>query len=169
MRKYSSLIIAAGAIAVVAISVTVAKPFNHRLDLKCYFKDAQGLRAGAEVRVAGARVGSVTSVKVRPELRDQPVEVSMTLNTPYDLKIPSDAVVTLETAGVLGEIFPEINVQRATGAPVPNGGVLSSQEMVSITPQQWAECVSNLVDRKPCNLAAKDALDKSAPPDTQKH
>jgi len=164
------LIIAAAAIAGVTLFLTLAKPPRQRLDLKCYFRNAHGLRPGARVRVAGVEVGLVTSVRVRPELRDHPVEVSMTLDTPYELKIPSDSVVTLEAAGVLGEIFPEINVQRATGPPVQNGGVLSSQVMLSVTPQQWAECVSNLlVDRKPCNLAAKDALDKSAPPDTQKH
>jgi ABC-type transporter Mla subunit MlaD len=170
MRKYSSLVIAAAAIVAVVILVTVGKPHGHRLELKCYFKKAPELRAGAQVRVAGVEVGSVTNVRVRPELREHPVEVSMTLNTPYELKIPSDAVVTLEAAGVLGEIFPEINVQKATGPPVQSGGVLSSQEMLTVTPQQWAECISNvLVDRKPCNLAAKDAPNKSAPPDTQKH
>jgi phospholipid/cholesterol/gamma-HCH transport system substrate-binding protein len=169
MPKYSSLITAAAAIAAVAIFVTLGKPFRHRLDLKCYFQNALGLREGARVRVAGVEVGSVTNVHVRPELRDHPVEVSMTLNTPYELKIPSDAVVTLEAAGVLGEIFPQIDVQTATGSPVHNGGVLRSREMVSVTAEQWAECVSNLVDRKRCNLGAKAPETHSTPATPEKH
>jgi ABC-type transporter Mla subunit MlaD len=117
MWRHPSLIIAAAAIAGVTLFLTLAKPPRQRLDLKCYFRNAQGLRPGARVRVAGVDVGSVTSVRVRPELRDHPVEVSMNLDTPYELKIPSDSVVELEAAGVFGEVFPQIDIQDTSGPP----------------------------------------------------
>jgi phospholipid/cholesterol/gamma-HCH transport system substrate-binding protein len=162
------LIIAAAAIAAVTLFATLAKPHEERLDLKCYFQNAQGLRPGARVRVAGVEVGSVTSVRVRPELRDHPAEVSMNLDTPYELKIPSDSVVTLEGAGVFGEVFPQIDIQGATGPPVQNGGILRSREMVNTTPGQWAECLSNLAEHKPCSLGAK-APPADATPGSEHH
>jgi phospholipid/cholesterol/gamma-HCH transport system substrate-binding protein len=157
MWRHPSLIIAAAALAAVTFFVTLAKPHEERLDLKCYFQNAQGLRPGARVRVAGVEVGSVTSVRVRPELRDHPAEVSMSLDTPYELKIPSGSVVALEAAGVFGEVFLQIDIQGAIGPPVQNGGILPSREMVSTTPEQWAEFLSNLVEHKSCDVGAKAA------------
>ncbi len=157
MPKYPSLIIAGAAVAAVGIFLTLGKASARQLDLKCYFQDARGLHAGARARVAGVEVGSVTSVRVRPELHDHPAEVAMTLNTPYELKIPNDSIVILETAGLLGEVFPEISLHGATGPPLQSGGVLKSAPNETVTPQQWAECLSNLADHKPCDLRGKSA------------
>jgi len=72
------------------VFLTVAKHSSHHLLLKTYFQDAHGLRAGAPVRVAGVDVGRVTEVRVRPELKEHAAEVRMSLQTPYELKIPED-------------------------------------------------------------------------------
>lgn len=161
--KYPSLIIAAASVAAVGIFLMLGKPSGYRLDLKCHFRDAQGLRAGARVRVAGVEVGSVTSVRVRPELREYPAEVAMTLYTPYELKIPSDSTVSIETTGVMGDVVAQINIQDASGPPLQSGGVLKSRASDSPTPRQWAECLSNLVDHKPCNLSPNGAAANSVP------
>src|SRR5258708_256005 len=109
MGKHPSLTIVAIAVVGAAIAFALARPSGHSLDIKCYFKDAEGLRPGAKVRLAGVEVGIVTSVRVRPEFRDHPAEVVMILQTPYELKVPDDAVVTLESAGVLGATYAQIN------------------------------------------------------------
>ena len=114
------------AVAGVVLVVALAKPNHHTLELKCYFKDAQGLRAGAKVRMAGVEIGTVTGIRVRPELRENPAEVSITLQTPYELKVPSDSVVRLRSAGSPGDVFAEIDMQNASGPPVANGGVLKT-------------------------------------------
>jgi phospholipid/cholesterol/gamma-HCH transport system substrate-binding protein len=121
-------------IAVIAFAVLFSYPrlFAHRIELRVYFQNANGLRAGAPVRLAGVGVGTITSVRARPEMQTAPAEVSMRLGTPYELNIPNDSTVSLETAGVLGETFAEINVLEASGAPVKNGGVLKSDQI----PQQ---------------------------------
>src|SRR5215831_15007079 len=99
----------------VLLFIVLARPSGYHLRLTCYFENAGGLKAGAPVTVAGVKVGSVTSVRVRPEMRERPAEVTMLLQTSYELKIPNDAIVVLETAGVLGETFAEINIRNATG------------------------------------------------------
>ncbi|HYG99446.1 MAG TPA: MCE family protein [Terriglobales bacterium] len=81
------------------------------MHLTTYSSDGHRLRAGAPVRLAGVEIGFVQTVRVRPELKDHPVEVVMTIDTPYDLKIPRDAIVSLETAGVLGETFANIDLR----------------------------------------------------------
>ena len=52
----------------------------------------------------------------------------MLLQTPYELNIPGDAIVSLATAGVLGETYPEIDLQGSSGAPAKQEGTLKSRE-----------------------------------------
>ena len=104
-----------------------AKQPQHHLLIKTYFQDAHGLRAAAPVRVAGVDVGRVTEVRVRPELKEHAAEVSMLLQTPYELKIPEDAIVSIATAGVLGETYAEIDLRGSSGAPAAEGGTLSQE------------------------------------------
>ncbi len=100
LLRISTLV--AVAIAALAIVIVGHWPAGHRLTVKAYFANVGGLREGAFVRIAGVDIGSVKSVHVRPELGPEPVEVVMILNPPYEIKIPSDSTVSLETAGVLG-------------------------------------------------------------------
>ena len=140
----------------VLLFILLARPSGYRLRLTCYFDNAGGLKVGATVTVAGVKVGSVTSVRVRPEMREHPAEVTFFLQTPYELKIPNDAVVTLETAGVLGETFVEIDVRTATGPPVKDGGTLNTRPMGRATMQPLLDCTSNLAEHKPCDLVKKE-------------
>jgi phospholipid/cholesterol/gamma-HCH transport system substrate-binding protein len=162
MGKHPSLTIAAVVVVAVGLVIALARPAKSHLDVKCYFQDAQGLRVGAKVRLAGVEVGSVTGVRVRPERRDQPAEVMLSLQTPYELNIPNDSVVTLETAGILGEVFPEIDIRGASGPPLQAHGVLKTSTSVTPTPQEWLECFSNVVEHKPCDLRGRGASIKQS-------
>jgi ABC-type transporter Mla subunit MlaD len=163
MGKHPSLTIVIVAVAGAAIALALARPVTHPQVIKCYFKDAQGLRLQAKVRLAGVEVGTVTSVRVVPERHDYPAEVVMTLQTPYELKVPDDAVVTLESAGVLGETFPQINIGDATGPPLRSGGELKTRPSENPTTEQLLQCFSNIVDHKPCDLRHKgDNANESA-------
>ena len=101
-----------------------SKVHNRGLVVKTYFDDAKGLREGAPVRLAGVDIGRVTSVRARPEMRDSPAEVVMLISTPYPLNIPRDATVSLARAGLLGETYPQIEIQAAGGPPAVTGAVL---------------------------------------------
>jgi ABC-type transporter Mla subunit MlaD len=163
MGKHPSLVIAALALLSIALVIALAKPSQPHLRVKCYFQDAQGLHAGARVLMAGVEVGTVTSVRVRTELRDNPAEVIMFLQTPYELKVPNDSVVALEAAGVLGEVFPEIDIRGASGPPLMPDGVLKTRISDAPTSQQWAECLSNVAAHKPCDLRGRGVSSKQSP------
>jgi phospholipid/cholesterol/gamma-HCH transport system substrate-binding protein len=109
------------------IFLALRGPAGHRLELTTYFADDQGLRRGAPVRLAGVDVGSITVIRVRPELRDNPAEVKLTLLTDYELKVPNDSTISLNRSGVLGETFAEIDVHEAVGPAVANHGTLKSK------------------------------------------
>src|SRR5436190_14893237 len=120
-------------VGVVVVGTAMAVMFfyprllTHSLELRAYFQNAHGLRAGAPVRLAGVEVGRVTSVRARPEINAAPAEVQMKLQTPYELSIPNDSTVFLATAGLLGETFVEIDVAKASGSPIKNGEVLKER------------------------------------------
>ncbi len=101
---------------------------SHRLIVRTHFQNAQGLRPGARVRVDGLDVGLVKDIRVSAQPGNLPIEVRMAITTPYVLTIPSDAIARLQTDGVLGPTFVEIDTHLATGPPLADNGTLSSAE-----------------------------------------
>ena len=116
------------AIGVVTLSLFFAGPKLYKQELRSYFPDGNSLRNGADVRIAGISVGHVKSVKVRPELKPFPVEVVLQIQTPYELRIPQDAVATMATTGVLGETIVDIDIKDAVGPALGNHGTLRAAE-----------------------------------------
>jgi len=106
----------------------------HRIHVTGYFSDARGLKRGAPVRLAGVDVGTVESVRVRPEQKEQPVEAKLLLSTPYEMQVPDDSVVLLATAGLLGDTFAEIDSRSAKGPPIRDNAVLRSQATADSIP-----------------------------------
>jgi len=143
-------------LALLAISLLlIGKPFAHKLVVKSYFTDANGLRSGAAVRLAGVDLGSVTSVRVRPESKDAPVEIVMALKTGYELKIPNDSTVSLETAGVLGQTLVEIDSHAASGPPIQSGSTLKAQPTGNLTTEELIAKFATAF-----NLSTAEALEK---------
>jgi ABC-type transporter Mla subunit MlaD len=103
---------------------------NKELLLTACFDDASGLRPNALVRVAGVDVGTVSQVQALPGQKDCPAEAQLAIATSYELKIPDDAIARIETQGVLGPTFVNIDVHRATGGPIKNHGILKTAPTV---------------------------------------
>jgi len=98
-----------------------------RQDIKSCFDDAGGLRAGAAVRIAGVDVGNVRSVRANPQNKNCPAEVEMALATTYEIRIPKDSIAETNTAGLIGEVYVNIDSTQASGAPIENYGYLKSR------------------------------------------
>jgi phospholipid/cholesterol/gamma-HCH transport system substrate-binding protein len=120
-----ALIIAVGVAAFGSLLLNRLRYF--RQDLKSCFDDAGGLRAGAPVQIAGVNVGTVHGVRAHPQDRNCPAEVEMVLATTYDLRIPKDSIAETNTAGLLGEVYLNIDTSHAVGLPVENYGYLRSK------------------------------------------
>jgi len=103
--------------------------FTHRITLRSYFDNASGLRKGAPVRLSGVDIGNVTNIVIvnEKDRRLTPVEVTMRVTTKYIYDLQRDSTTSLDTAGVLGETYLDIDSSQAVGAPVQDGDVLSTQ------------------------------------------
>jgi phospholipid/cholesterol/gamma-HCH transport system substrate-binding protein len=103
--------------------------FTRRITLKSYFDNAQGLRVGAPVRLSGVDVGNVSKILIVPDKDKQltPVEVMMKVSTRYSYAIHRDSVTSLETAGVLGETYLDIDSLQALGPAARDGDTLPTQ------------------------------------------
>ena len=102
--------------------------FTHKITLRSYFDNASGLREGAPVRLEGVDVGNVKTVRVMSGHGLTPVEVTMTVSTKFKNGIRKDSVVELSTAGVLGEVFVDIDSVQARKGPAQNGDELPIRE-----------------------------------------
>lgn len=131
------------AVPLLLILLLAPRTRQHRITLNAYFTNAMGLRAGAPVRLAAVDIGSVKSVQAIPERKQFTAEVVMTLDRPSALRIPNDSIANLETAGVLGETYVDINATSASGPPLADGGTLQTIPVVQMSTQ---EIVQKLAD-----------------------
>ena len=147
VRPRNFLIAALVTLTVVVSLLFVSASLRHRLVLRAYFTNGMGLRSGATVRMAGIDVGSVRSVRLRPELKSGPVEVVLVLNPHYELKIPNDSTAMLETAGLLGETCVEIDTSTASGPPIAVNGVLKTRPSETPTAAKVMEQLADTLSK----------------------
>ena len=126
------LIVGVGSLALVSLAVLRAR--FPRQELRTCFADAGGLRPGAEVRISGVQVGIVRAVTAQPQNKDCPAEVEMDLTTPYELKIPRDAIAEVQTAGLMGPAIVAIDVKHSTGEAATKGSYLKSKNPATDAP-----------------------------------
>ncbi len=107
--------------------------FTKKILVHAYVDNASGLRVGAPVRLEGVDIGNVTRISVtkNPPNKATPVEVTMKITTKYADTMSDGCTVALTTAGVLGEVFVDMDCREAKGAPIQNGEALPTRE----TPQ----------------------------------
>ncbi|HTS34646.1 MAG TPA: MlaD family protein [Candidatus Solibacter sp.] len=103
--------------------------FTPRIVLKSYFDNAEGLREGAPVRLSGVDIGNVTNIRIvnEPDKRLTPVEVTLKVSTKYHFGLHRDSMTSLETAGVLGETYLDIDSSQALGPDAQDGDTLPTQ------------------------------------------
>jgi phospholipid/cholesterol/gamma-HCH transport system substrate-binding protein len=142
--------VAALGLAVLVAVFLIKNPFHRKIVVRAYFANAMSLRAGAPVRLAGVDIGSVESIRARPELKEAPAEVVMLLAPSYELNIPSDSTASLETAGVLGQTYVDIDATHASGAPIASDAILKTVVTPQLTSQEMLEKFSEILSRK-CN------------------
>jgi phospholipid/cholesterol/gamma-HCH transport system substrate-binding protein len=134
--------------------------FTSKITLIAYFDNAEGLRSGQPVDLQGVAIGNVTGVRVVPGRPQSPVQVTMKINSKYtefihlgvkdakgnwvrtsDGKSVNASVATIQTAGVLGESFIDIDSSNIDlkrpigpvahdGAELPPGNAPGYQDVI---------------------------------------
>ena len=117
-------IVAAALVIVIVIAVGGQGGFFwQRYPLKTTFLDAQGLKPGAVVRLAGKDVGRVTSV----EFVDSAIEVTFEVSRDVRPLITEQAETKIGSVSLLGDSILDIKAARA-GTPIPDSGYVPSRE-----------------------------------------
>lgn len=106
--------------------------FTPKIKIKAYFDNAGGLRIGAPVRLQGVDIGNVVGVRIVPGHPQTPVECTMKVSTKYAFNLRKDSVASLATAGVLGEVYIDIDSSTAKGPQAQDGDTLAVHETPDI-------------------------------------
>jgi phospholipid/cholesterol/gamma-HCH transport system substrate-binding protein len=129
-------------------------PFSKKLHLKSRFADANGLREGSEVRLAGVKVGKVEKITLLPpsDVPNAPrVEALLTIDStidgqPANQRIRSDSTAQQGSPSLLGnEMLINITPGTAVGSPVSDNAVLPSSS--SNTVNDFATSGTDLAQR----------------------
>ena len=106
--------------------------FTRKITIRSYFDNAQGLRVGAPVRLAGVDIGNVTGIRIVSGRPADPVEVTMRVNTKYMFSLRKDSVTIMSTAGILGETYIDVESGTAKGPEAADGDTLMARDQPDI-------------------------------------
>lgn len=101
--------------------------FTSKISLLAYFDNTEGVKVGAPVALQGVTIGNVKDVRVVPGREKDPVQITMRVNTKYQFLLRKDTKATIETAGVLGESFIDLNSKGAKDRQIQDGDVLKTE------------------------------------------
>src|SRR5689334_7190894 len=116
--------------------------FGKTATVRTDMASVDGLRKGAEVRLSGKKIGSVSEIKFSdqiPAAANSPntIEIVMSIDGKIDGRpaidrIRTDSIATLKTAGVLGDNVIDISPGTRAGTPISDGGKIQSVAQKSV-------------------------------------
>ena len=107
--------------------------FSRHIIVHSYFENASGLKPGAPVNLQGVSIGAVKKIIIVPQRKQTPVEVIMSLGLNYQVALHKDTRASLQTAGVLGDTFVDLDSVHATGPELRNGDEVPTTQTPSLT------------------------------------
>jgi phospholipid/cholesterol/gamma-HCH transport system substrate-binding protein len=97
-------------------------------ELKASFRSVDGVRVGTDVRLAGVKVGTVTSLALNP----QTFFADATVSLPADVILPDDSAILISSEGLLGGNFVELVPGGSLENLGPGDEILDTQGAVSL-------------------------------------
>jgi phospholipid/cholesterol/gamma-HCH transport system substrate-binding protein len=112
------LIATAGFMAYAAVHTGRGTSTGTRLSAR--FDNVGSIASGADVRIAGVKVGSVASTSIDPKS----YQAVLNFTVQPDIKLPDDSSATISTGGLLGGSFVSLSPGGADKI-LGNGGVIT--------------------------------------------
>ncbi|MCV2875170.1 outer membrane lipid asymmetry maintenance protein MlaD [Rhodobacteraceae bacterium XHP0102] len=97
-------------------------------ELSALFRSAEGIGIGTDVRLAGVKVGSVSSLSLDPET----FRAEAMLSIRDDILLPDDSIVSIASEGLLGGSFVEIQPGGSPFNLAAGDEVMNTQSSVSL-------------------------------------
>ena len=105
--------------------------FDRSLELNAEFRNLSGLASGATVRVAGIDAGEVLEIQVPPG-PESGFRVRFRVAERFLPILRSDSVATIQTEGIIGNQFLQVDAGSAAGQEVAAGDTLPNREPVEV-------------------------------------
>lgn len=106
--------------------------FSRHLFLYSEFADVDGLTKGSKVRVGGMDAGQITHIDV-PDSPQSQFRVQMRINEQLHGLVRKDSVVTIDTEGVVGEIFLSIHPGSPAAPIAPANSTLQGKPALNLS------------------------------------
>ncbi len=97
-------------------------------ELRAAFPNVDGIEVGTDVRVAGVRVGRVSAVDLNP----QTYHAEARLRLPDSIRLPSDSAALIQSDGLLGGAYIELQPGGAPDDLAPGDEIEDVQGAVSL-------------------------------------
>lgn len=119
------LVIAGALIFTVAVYLIGQKQdmFSNTFTLRVIFNNINGLQPGNNVRFSGINVGSVMNIEIQ---NDTTIEIDLRIREDVRRFIKKDALVTIGTDGLMGNMLVNISPGTAKSAIVEDNDLLNS-------------------------------------------
>ncbi|HUC18960.1 MAG TPA: outer membrane lipid asymmetry maintenance protein MlaD [Acetobacteraceae bacterium] len=120
------LVLAAGFL-VYAVLRSGAAPLGG-YPLRATFTSVAGLPVGADVRIAGVKVGTVTAESLNPET----FLADVTFTVAHDIRLPKDTSASVASEGLLGSDYLSLDPGGDSIVLKPGGRITATQSAINI-------------------------------------
>ena len=96
--------------------------------LTASFRSVEGIRSGTDVRLAGVKVGTITSLKLNPVT----FFADATISVENDILLPDDTAILISSEGLLGGNFIELVPGGSVDTLMPGDEIEDTQGSVSL-------------------------------------
>ena len=96
--------------------------------LTASFRSVQGITAGSDVKLAGVKVGTITSLTLNPETYFADVRIEIDQN----VQLPTDSAILISSEGLLGGNFVELVPGGMPDLLAPGDEIEDTQGAVSL-------------------------------------
>ena len=146
------VILIAAAFFTFAYSTSGAGTGSGGVRLVAEFENASGINIGSDVRMAGIKIGTVTSQRLNPEN----FQANLTLSVDPTVPLPDDSTAKVTSEGILGATFVAIE---------PGGSEVKLKDGDTITYTQGAIDIWSLVSQYMFSSGTKKDDSETPAPD----
>ena len=133
-RRVGLLVLAAAAVIALAVLLigdrqNLFKPKNR------YFirlVSVTGLQVGSQVQLNGVNVGSVEKIVLPADMGQNLLEVWISVDSRYELRIRRDSVARIKTLGLLGDKYVELTSGSPAAGMIPEDGEIPASPQTNV-------------------------------------
>jgi phospholipid/cholesterol/gamma-HCH transport system substrate-binding protein len=97
--------------------------FKKTFTISAYFQNVNGLQNGNNVRYAGIDIGTVKAINM---LNDSTIKIDMSIDEKLTKHIKKDAIATIGSDGLVGNMIVNIVPGKGTATVIENGDIIES-------------------------------------------